>query len=344
MERRSAAIAGRIKKPKQLAAEHIEQMHAAASFSKDARTILEHTERHWCPFIAYAILGPSLFSDLFQPLKTSYALPSGESFMPLRLVKEIRKVFDLEYDPKFRIDMSEIQKAPFTGTLSFHQNVEMRVLDVLKQHRDKVCSDGHDILERYAAWKLYRSQQAFAPRQKLKPQPHRRRPALSRPALSIPVCSAPIHPLQRLMLITPELASQVACTQASIARQGLKATLLDLIHRQDTEHWANHVLTASNTPLFRMCNYDLSCNTLLTCREQHPDPLRVKESQLGTDLLDALLAIVLRANGPQPHCTDTSPLHHYSGLTFAQGRHIKICSVYGAKKLCEERGLSLIHI
>jgi hypothetical protein len=42
MERRSAAIAGRIKKPKQLAAEHIEHMHAAASFSKDAHTILEH--------------------------------------------------------------------------------------------------------------------------------------------------------------------------------------------------------------------------------------------------------------------------------------------------------------
>ena len=143
--------------------------------------------------------------------------------MPLRLVKEIRKVFDLEYDPKFRIDLSEIQKAPFTGTLSFHQNVEMRVLDVLKQHREKVCSDGSDVLERYTAWKLYRSQQAHAPRQKLKPQAHRHRPTLSRPSVHTPVCPSPIHPLQRLMLITPELAHQVAHAQASIARQGLKA-------------------------------------------------------------------------------------------------------------------------
>jgi hypothetical protein len=42
MQRRADAITARIKKPKQLAAEHIEHMHAAASFSKDAHTILEH--------------------------------------------------------------------------------------------------------------------------------------------------------------------------------------------------------------------------------------------------------------------------------------------------------------
>ena len=77
MQVRAAAIASWL--------QHIQPMHAEHCFSKVAHTILEYTQRHWCPFIAYAILGPSGFSDLFQPLKTSYTLPSGKKNIPSQI-------------------------------------------------------------------------------------------------------------------------------------------------------------------------------------------------------------------------------------------------------------------
>ena len=117
-----------------------------------------------------------------------------------------------------------------------------------------------------------------------------------------------------------------------ISSTSLRVTSFDVLDTDDRTDWAttDHI-SDNNTPLFRMCSFDLSCNSLRACREEQP--CRVTDSHLGMDLLDGVLGIVLRAENPSTACTSSSALLKYDAHTVTS-KHIKICSVYAAKELC----------
>ena len=82
--------------------------------------------------------------------------------------------------------------------------------------------------------------------------------------------------------------------------RGLTHTIQNLVILQDTEHWADHI-NPDNKGYFQAFGYDLFCYSLGTCMEESqetPHAPSVKIFQLGMDLLDVALGIMVMANNP----------------------------------------------
>ena len=102
----------------------------------------------------------------------------------------------------------------------------------------------------------------------------------------------PKQPLHRLFLITPELSARVEDAVASTQSNGLKHMVIDLLTRNDTVHWADHI-GPDEEIIFDKFQTRVSCKHLTACREEGPD---ITLSFISRDLVDFGIGLMLLAS------------------------------------------------
>ena len=141
--------------------------------------------------------------------------------------------------------------------------------------------------------------------------------------------------------ITPQLAAEVESAVAFIQAHTLRQTILHLLERTDTVHWADHVIRGDDTETFQRFQAYLSWNNLKQCRQQGAD---TDASHVSKEFVDFGIGILLLANDHLRTSTlkECDKPNQFYETTTLSGKCVKIISQHLSKRIVSQIDLRFI--